>query len=98
MYVILPYSRSNVYHPYVQALDCRACIYVAAETGSTKRQGFRTVYGCADCAPNVPLHPGACFELYHEKVAQGKWKAYVPRKPIKKKKKTRSGKRKDRSE
>ena len=79
-------------------MDCRACIYVAAEIGKKSRSNFRTVFGCADCAPNVPLHKGACFDLYHEKVAQGKWKAYVPRKPCKKPKKTRSGKRKRRSE
>ena len=75
-------------------MDCRACIYVAAEIGDKSRTGFRTVFGCADCAPKVPLHKGACFDLYHEKVAQGKWKAYVPRKPVKMKKKSRSGKRK----
>ena len=75
-------------------MACRACIYVAAETGNKKRTSFRTVYGCADCSPSVPLHPGTCFELYHEKVAQGQWQPYVPRKPCKKPKKTRSGKRK----
>ena len=79
---------------YVQALDCRTYIYVAAETGSDKCPGFRTVFGCADCAPIVHLHCGQCFDLYNQKVAQGKWKAYMPRKLVKTKKKSRSGKRK----
>ena len=61
-----------------------------------KKEGFRTVYGCSDCVPCVPLHRGPCFEVYHDNVASGKWAAYKPKKyglkKPKTKQKSRSGK------
>ena len=59
-----------------------------------KKEGFRTVYGCSDCVPCVPLHRGTCFEVYHDNVASGKWAAYKPKKygsKQPKRKKSRSG-------
>ena len=90
----LPCLYVGHYYLYVQAPDCHACVLVAAETGAIKPSGVRTVYGCSDCNPSVPLHRSTFFEVYHKKVAQGQWQVYAPRKARKKAKKTRSEKRK----
>ena len=69
--------------------DCRACIIVAKEAGKKKggkkdgekvyRKAARTVYGCPDCDPPVPLHPGECHKHYHSMVQQGLWQPYKGR-------------------